>query len=109
MTLLKRTRSATLEPPFEDQERRAILALLRRSWFERLWVWQEIQLADPKTAIVQCGFDTILWQHFKTAVFCLFRKPKPPIEYFSPIRDKAQQAFRLGCNTIQQQLYELAS
>lgn len=99
----------TLDPPFEDHECLAILALLNRSWFERLWIWQEIQLADATTAIVQCGNDTILWLHFKAGAFALFRKPKPPGRLFFRLRDKAQQVFRLGRNTFPQQLYELAS
>jgi hypothetical protein len=63
------------DPPYEDGEWYALRALLDRSWFQRLWIWQEIRLANPKTTTVMCGFDAIIWQHFKDALFCLYLKP----------------------------------
>jgi hypothetical protein len=55
----------------------AILGLLTRPWFDRLWIKQEIQLANP-SALIQCGADTIKWQQLRRAILmCSFlRMPK---------------------------------
>jgi hypothetical protein len=45
----------------------AIHRLLLRHWFDRLWVKQEIQLANS-SALVQCGADTITWQQLRHAI-----------------------------------------
>ena len=64
--------------PFYGQELCNIDALLRRSWFSRLWVLQEIRLAKDN-AIIMCGSDTVAWHSFHSAIFCLMSKPWPPI------------------------------
>jgi hypothetical protein len=46
---------------------RAIHNLLRRPWFDRLWIKQEIQLANT-SALVQCGTDTITWHQLRRAI-----------------------------------------
>ena len=43
--------------------------LLRRPWFERLWVWQEIRAKD--NALVICSYDRILWQDLRCATYAL--------------------------------------
>lgn len=48
----------------------AIYQLLSRSWFSRLWVRQEITLAN-RQAILQCGSCQVLWDHFRKATFVL--------------------------------------
>jgi hypothetical protein len=45
----------------------AIHNLLRRPWFDRLWIKQEIQLANT-SALVQCGTDTITWRQLRRAI-----------------------------------------
>ena len=55
--------------PYDDNTWRSINDFLRRSWFTRLWVWQEVLLA-PK-AEMHCGFDSIGWHTFGQAIFCL--------------------------------------
>lgn len=40
--------------------------LLTRHWFKRLWVWQEILL--PRSANLQCGYDSMDWSNFRTAI-----------------------------------------
>ena len=59
--------------PYSDQELQNLDALLSRPWFSRLWVWQEIKLANHN-AIVHCGSDSISWQSFRRAVFCISMK-----------------------------------
>ena len=59
--------------PYSRQEIWDIDALLRRPWFSRLWVWQEVRLAKSN-AVVVCGWDSIPWQSFRRALFCMSLK-----------------------------------
>ena len=59
--------------PYSTAEYTAIYNLLSRSWFERIWIRQEIQLAN--TAVLVCGFSVIPWISFRKAIFCLGRRP----------------------------------
>ena len=59
--------------PYGDKEFRAIYSLISCPWFERLWIWQEIWLANSNAMMI-CGSDTISWKSFRTALFCLFWK-----------------------------------
>ena len=59
--------------PYDNKEVCAICSLISCPWFKRLWIWQEIRLARSN-AILICGFDTILWESFRTALFCLYQK-----------------------------------
>jgi hypothetical protein len=63
--------------PFGDDIWRAILGVVGRSWFDRVWIVQEIQLANS-TATLQCGNDSIRWGRFRTAAWCIFRKRSTP-------------------------------
>ena len=47
--------------------------LVGRDWFERLWIWQEVWLGSTES-ILQCGFDTVLWNSFRSAIFSLYFK-----------------------------------
>jgi hypothetical protein len=58
--------------PYGAEELIPIHHLFQRFWFERLWIRQEVRMA--KCAVVICGFDTILWQNFRNAVYCLQSK-----------------------------------
>lgn len=57
---------------FTEEDFSAIHALFCRSWFERLWVRQEVQLAT--VAILVCGYSMIPWNTFRNAVRCLYTK-----------------------------------
>ena len=61
--------------PYGEKELLAIESLLSRSWFERLWIRQEIRLANSN-ALLMCGHDNVPWQTFRNAVFCLRHKRK---------------------------------
>jgi hypothetical protein len=52
-----------------DPARNAILELMQRPWFSRLWVIQEIAMA--KKATLHCGRDSMAWQDFEDAVAIL--------------------------------------
>jgi hypothetical protein len=64
----------TMKPRYGDREILALKFLFFRSWFERLWIWQEIRLASD--AIIVAGLNTIPWESFRKAIFCLFYKPR---------------------------------
>ena len=66
-----------VDMPYNAKTWHAITNLLRRSWFERLWVCQEIQLANS-CAIIKCGHETVLWSHFRRAARCLLAKTHLP-------------------------------
>jgi hypothetical protein len=63
--------------PFSAAQYWSMYRLLQRSWFERLWIWQEVRLGSRNT-FVKCGAKEILWRSMCTAVFCLFTKAKHP-------------------------------
>ncbi|KAH7392149.1 heterokaryon incompatibility protein-domain-containing protein [Phaeosphaeria sp. MPI-PUGE-AT-0046c] len=44
-----------------------VYRLLQRPWFDRLWILQEIQLANT-SALIQCGNDTISWVRLRSAI-----------------------------------------
>ena len=58
---------------YEPVKWTAIENLLDRSWFERFWVRQEVQLANEQS-VIRCGSDEILWYHFRRALICLWCK-----------------------------------
>lgn len=67
--------------PYDDKTWRSIYFLLSRSWFKRLWVWQEMLLA--RSASLQCGCKAIDWSNFRKGIHCLFSKPVPSNQDFS--------------------------
>ncbi|KAI4187128.1 MAG: hypothetical protein LQ348_004135 [Seirophora lacunosa] len=62
--------------PFDNETCFSIVRLLNRSWFSRLWIWQEVFLAHNGAMIV-CGDNTISWGDFRKAVVSLYRRRKP--------------------------------
>lgn len=56
--------------PYEEATWLAIHNLLARPWFERLWIWQEIVLADNR-ATIQCGYEHVPWTVFRRAIIRL--------------------------------------
>ena len=83
--------------PFKKEDGIPIRNFLNRSWFERLWIRQEICLANP-SAILMCGHDTIPWSNFRKAVFCLKSK-RAPDGYFGEktiFKARLQMIYRLS-------------
>ncbi|CAN8101822.1 unnamed protein product [Discula destructiva] len=62
-----------VELPYPQQTWDAVVALLQRPWFTRLWVVQEIHPG----AVLQCGQDTIGMASFAEAQSCLYCKTRP--------------------------------
>lgn len=64
--------------PYGKKEYQALYSLFHRSWFERLWIRQEIQLGS-RNAILLCGSHVTPWRTFRNAIFCLDVKPSKNI------------------------------
>ena len=58
------------ELPYESQTWDAVYSLFCRGWFDRVWIIQEILLADSR-ALIQCGYDTIPFTIFRKAATCI--------------------------------------
>lgn len=65
--------------PYKESEWWAVNKLLARSWFERLWIWQEIALAN-KESIVMCGRRFLLWEQFRAAIIGTLVRRRTPID-----------------------------
>ncbi|KAI8623268.1 heterokaryon incompatibility protein-domain-containing protein [Xylariaceae sp. FL1651] len=68
---------ASCKLPYSKETWEAISTLLARSWFERVWVIQEIQLANHH-ALIQCGTHEISWSNFRKAMVTLWNKNNMP-------------------------------
>jgi Heterokaryon incompatibility protein (HET) len=84
--------------PFSERAWSSINDLLHRAWFERLWIWQEICLAN-RDAIIHCGITTILWKAFRSAIFSIQVKSGPRLDDF---RTRRIHVFRL-CDSYARQ------
>jgi hypothetical protein len=62
-----------VNPPYSQDVWNALEFLCQREWFKRLWVAQEIILAN-RLAILQCGQQNILWALFRRAVWSIYEK-----------------------------------
>jgi len=62
--------------PWNKEQVIAVCNLLKRGWFSRLWIWQEVLLTD--SAIVKCGSHSIAWRSIQDTVFAIYKKPKAP-------------------------------
>ncbi|KAK2057418.1 hypothetical protein LY76DRAFT_516294 [Colletotrichum caudatum] len=68
---------ASVALPYDGRTWAAVARLLRRPWFERLWVWQEVRLADERSFML-CGPDSISLSLFRRAIFCASDKKALP-------------------------------
>ena len=55
-----------------EARRAALVALLQRPWFNRLWIWQEVILATRVSVV--CGFYEMPWFQFHNAIFMVMGK-----------------------------------
>lgn len=62
---------------FDSPTWQALMSLVERPWFYRIWCWQEIKLGG-RQALLVCGKDTIPWGDFWLAVLCLNNKDSSP-------------------------------
>ncbi|EME89157.1 uncharacterized protein MYCFIDRAFT_86238 [Pseudocercospora fijiensis CIRAD86] len=63
--------------PYSQLQWTAIEDLFSRSWFRRLWVLQEIGLAN-QSAMLYCGVDSISWYCLRRAIVALDGRPGVP-------------------------------
>jgi len=82
--------------PYDEETLDAICNLLGRPWFERLWVRQEIHLAN-ESALILCGDDSILWKQFINAIFCISFKAVG-YKHASTLRRRLKLAFSMQDN-----------
>ena len=82
--------------PFDEAQYVSIYTILQRSWFKRLWIWQEVGLASEET-LVMIGTRTILWNSVCTTVFCFISKPSPSFDPFAQLIIPVRKLYRL-CN-----------
>ncbi|KAI0866601.1 heterokaryon incompatibility protein-domain-containing protein [Xylaria cubensis] len=59
--------------PYDENSIKAIISLLQRQWFERLWIVQEIRLANDQ-AVIQAGHKLIKWDAFICSCYYLRSK-----------------------------------
>ncbi|CAG7555893.1 unnamed protein product [Fusarium equiseti] len=76
-----------LQYPVETWE--AVNELLQQPWFGRVWIVQEIHLAQE--AVLCCGLDEILWGDFRQAIILLCSK-----EWLNPALSRRSLAFIEG-------------
>ena len=82
--------------PYDWTTWNAMYCLLTRSWFERLWIWQEIRLRTREADLL-CGTHNISWQQFRKAIFCLTVKAEVP-DIGVGLHERVRHIFGL-CNT----------
>lgn len=59
--------------PYSERELSAIESLLKRTWFLRLWVVQEVRFANEE-AVVVCGYSTMRWRTLLDVLLCFLLK-----------------------------------
>ncbi|KAI8635167.1 heterokaryon incompatibility protein-domain-containing protein [Xylariaceae sp. FL1651] len=55
----------------EPKEVRALSQLFKRPWWTRVWVVQELSLANQQAAIVRCGKASVPWLSFLVAAYAI--------------------------------------
>ena len=63
--------------PYDGNTWLALVAFFQRSWFSRVWVVQEVQLAN-RYAVAQCGDTLISWHVLQKAILLLYEKRNIP-------------------------------
>ena len=59
--------------PYDDETWQCIYDYINATWFDRLWIIQEIQLANS-TSVLLCGTQMISWALFRRSITCLVHK-----------------------------------
>ncbi|PMD43718.1 HET-domain-containing protein [Hyaloscypha variabilis F] len=77
-----------------DQEL-AVCDLLKRDWFTRLWIWQEVVLAT--SVLVMCGLKCLDWASIGDVVFSFYHKPKTPYAHESLFQVLESSYFLCKC------------
>ena len=76
MTSVSTGKTITLvTEPFNDEFWKSVGDLLRRPWFDRLWIWQEVRLASE--AFLVCGNEAVPWESVRRTISYLRRASRP--------------------------------
>ena len=54
-----------------SREHRAVVALLERLWFTRVWITQEALLANEDQSLVLCGTSSLPFSEFRRSIHCI--------------------------------------
>lgn len=63
--------------PMDTTQSAAVVSLLNRDWFDRLWIRQEILVAEDK-AFVRCGPHRMPWSVFRKALRLFYSRRSEP-------------------------------
>lgn len=89
--------------PLDVKQSAAVVSLLNRDWFDRLWVRQEILVAEEKS-IVRCGPHKMPWPVFRKALRVFYSKRSKPdnVVYLSKnrLRNIAGFIFQLRWTSV---------
>lgn len=55
--------------PLSGEQATAILGLMQRPWFERIWIRQEVFQANEKSLVV-CGTKAVAWATLRRGLYC---------------------------------------
>jgi hypothetical protein len=71
---------------FDEAQQQTLAEFFKRSWFKRLWVWQEVHLAGDR-AIALCGADSVRWSAVCNTFrwFCTRSTIKPLADAIDPL------------------------
>lgn len=84
---------------FPEDIHEALQGIFSCSWFERLWIWQEIALAPQDSSYLLVGRNSIAWKTFATAVFVLHTKVKRIAKYPDPKDKQRTELVYQVCNS----------
>ncbi|KAI1124831.1 heterokaryon incompatibility protein-domain-containing protein [Nemania abortiva] len=87
---------------FDGNDCISVYFLFCRTWFDRLWVRQEISLAKPDAAIIICGSQSMPWLTFRRALACWRWKPTIRFKYYRQFNKRMDDI-----SDILQQNYEM--
>lgn len=62
----------------DPQTSEALIDIVRRPWWTRLWVVQEILLSTRASAMVQCGEETASWRRLRRGLIAFGTSKIPP-------------------------------
>lgn len=62
---------------FDQPTWEALISIVERAWFYRVWCWQEVKLGSF-SAWLQCGSNKISWHSFRLAILCIHNKDSLP-------------------------------
>lgn len=76
-----------VELPLNREQSLAVAHLLSRSWFDRLWIRQEIFVSEDR-AVVCCGPQQMPWPFFRKALRLFYSKRPKPHNAMSLMRER---------------------